>query len=66
MKYKSFDEARKDGWALVPNNSELAPLGTYYSYWIKDGKVVCEDDLIENWKMSESNKKLMVRTYENI
>jgi hypothetical protein len=66
MKYKTFKDVINDGWSLVSPDKELGHLGTYYSYWIKNGKVLCEDDLIENWKMNDSNKKRTVKTYESI
>ena len=66
MKYKTFKDAREDGWSLVPPDEELGHLGTYYSYWKRGKEVLCEDDLIENWAMNDSHKKRMVRTYESI
>lgn len=58
MKYKTFVDAMNDGWVLVPIDKELEKIGTYYSYWTKDGKVLCEDELIENWTMNNSHKQL--------
>lgn len=60
MKYKTFADAINDGWSLVPIDKEIEQIGTYYSYWKKDGKVLCEDELIENWTMNNSHQQLTI------
>lgn len=60
MKYKTFDDVIRDRWELVSTT-----LPTIYSYFQKNNKIKCEDELIENWKMCKHCNVRSIKTYEN-